>query len=447
MKKIKLIYLLFAVMFVVVSCSEKDDPTEPTNKTSKKLTFEKESVGLFYGETKEVKILTKAGKVTATSSDAKVVEVKVSEEGDKLMIKGVKNGKAEITAKDGVNTVKIPVEVRIIELAVRETETEVGKNVTKLVVIEKFNGDASKLKVVSSDESKVKAKISKAIIENQENFKDKKEMSVIEVTGVEVGEATLTLTDEARKEVKVKVTINNSLGLSVTSLNITDCEVHDFTIQGGSGEYKLKYDYKVLSKKSYSGEPNKYGFIAVAKGETEVIVSDRNDENNKVTLKVVVSENANLGSDDKFIVNCKKQLVLKDGVQLTGAVVVNDKAEKVSSTVFKGNTNVTSIDFKNVAEIGNSSLQGCTGITKLIFRDLKKIGYPFGTSPGELALKEIYCYMDTPPTLGSWALYNMNFANVVLYVPSAKLDTYKASDFVTKCKELGLKDENIKPIQ
>ncbi len=485
MKKRNLLYLLlvFVGLTAVVSCSdETDDPaqTEKTQKTEK-LTLETYKISMKNGEAGEVNVLTKAtktSKILATSSDEKVVKIKVEERTrkekgkdvkfDVLILEAFKDGKADVTVKDGVNTTKLEVTVEQSEMQLIAKLNDkkdayvatVGKGVTTKVFVKVFNGADDKLMAVSADETIAKAKIGeKATYENPKNFADKKELSVVEITGVGVGNTVVTVTDERGQSKKIEVEVNKSLkleGVGGETLNISSCGDYTITVLGGSGEFKFYDKNKIVTYKRVEGTKNKFNVIPLKVGETKIKFTDYADNSTFIELPVVAT--AKLTEDTNFIVTCNKELTLKEGVKLSGDVVVNDKAEVVSTGVFntklggwppkyEGSVNVTSIDFANVTEIKDKSLAGCTGVTKLIFRNLKKIGEPFYKDTN-LALKEIYCHMDTPPTgRTGFIFYSTDLSNVTLYVPANKLEDYKNSDFVKQCKAKGLKDENIKAIQ
>lgn len=124
----------------------------------------------------------------------------------------------------------------------------------------------------------------------------------------------------------------------------------------------------------------------------------------------------------------------------TVTYITND-ATRFNNGAFRGCTSLTSVNFLGVptlTAIGSQSFYGCTSLASIdIPSTVTAIGDEAFRQCGILA--SITVNATTPPTLGSQALTDTS-NNLVIYVPAASVETYKAasgwSDYSTRIQAI-----------
>ena len=120
-------------------------------------------------------------------------------------------------------------------------------------------------------------------------------------------------------------------------------------------------------------------------------------------------------------------------------VTIPNSVISIGSSAFYGCTALTNITIgQNVTSIGSGAFYGCTALTNItIDQNVTSIG--IAAFYGCTLLASLTVQAVTPPTLGSSALSSTS-ENLVIYVPSGSVDTYKAtsgwSDYASKIQAI-----------
>lgn len=142
-----------------------------------------------------------------------------------------------------------------------------------------------------------------------------------------------------------------------------------------------------------------------------------------------------------FIVDADGELTVKPGAVLPPHVEMPLNAKKIAREAFK-DKDITSVDLKNVEEIGEDAFQGCVNLTTVTMTRVKVIGKSAFRNTGleevdlpstlekiekgafdSLKLVKVTCRATTPPAVGT--SFNLsNSSRRVLYVPAASINTY-----------------------
>ena len=142
-----------------------------------------------------------------------------------------------------------------------------------------------------------------------------------------------------------------------------------------------------------------------------------------------------------FIVDADGELTVKPGAVLPPHVEMPLNAKKIAREAFK-DKDITSVDLKNVEEIGEDAFQGCVNLTTVTMTRVKVIGKSAFRNTGLeevdlpstlekiekgaldiLGLVKVTCRATTPPAVGT--SFNLsNSSRRVLYVPAGSINTY-----------------------
>ena len=142
-----------------------------------------------------------------------------------------------------------------------------------------------------------------------------------------------------------------------------------------------------------------------------------------------------------FIVDADGELTVKPGAVLPPHVEMPLNAKKIAREAFK-DKDITSVDLKNVEEIGEDAFQGCVNLTTVTMTRVKVIGKSAFRNTGleevdlpstlekiekgafdSLKLVKVTCRATTPPAVGT--SFNLsNSSRRVLYVPAGSINTY-----------------------
>ena len=145
-----------------------------------------------------------------------------------------------------------------------------------------------------------------------------------------------------------------------------------------------------------------------------------------------------------FIVDADGVLTVKPGAVLPPHVDIPADAKKIGREAFK-DKDITSVDLKNVEEIGEEAFQGCVNLTTVTMQRVKvikggafrntrltKIDLPASVEKIErgaldiLGLVEVTCRATIPPAVNR-SFNSSNNSRRVLYVPAGSIDTYASS--------------------
>ena len=107
-------------------------------------------------------------------------------------------------------------------------------------------------------------------------------------------------------------------------------------------------------------------------------------------------------------------------------VTIGINVKSIGSGAFSGCSSLTSIEIPNsVTSIGNYSFAGSGLKSVTIPNSMASIG---GSAFSECReLKNVYCYAENVPTVGSYAFYKVSLSEGTLYVPRTSIETYKAT--------------------
>ena len=108
-----------------------------------------------------------------------------------------------------------------------------------------------------------------------------------------------------------------------------------------------------------------------------------------------------------------------------GTIEFAESVTAIKTTAFDGKTALSHIDLpSSITSIGIGSFQNCSNLTEItIPSSVTSIG--ISCFNGCSGLTSITCKATTPPALGTAAFYNTN--NCPVFVPSASVETYKAT--------------------
>ena len=113
------------------------------------------------------------------------------------------------------------------------------------------------------------------------------------------------------------------------------------------------------------------------------------------------------------------------------SVTIPNSVTRIETSAFYECSGLTSITIPNsVTSIGGCAFYGCTGLTSIeIPNSVTNIEYDaFGDCE---VLDTIYCYAETPPTLGDEAFSGIK-SSAILYVPDESVDGYQSIEGYVK---------------
>ena len=174
---------------------------------------------------------------------------------------------------------------------------------------------------------------------------------------------------------------------------------------------------------------------AIGAGSVTLINGDGQTLSLNFTVKTSVVNNP------YFNVNADGVLTVKPGVTLPAHVDLPLNAKKIARDAFK-DKDFTSIDLKNVEEIGEEAFMGCVNLTTVKMQRVKVVkGGAFrGTALTEIDLPasietietgafditnlvKVICRATTPPSVGG-SFRLTNSGQRVLYVPASSIENY-----------------------
>lgn len=301
--------LLSVALAATLSLMAMSDTAHATTGTAKPK-LSKTSVSVYKGKTYTLKLKNaKSGKkVKWSTSNKKVVSVKQS--GNKAVVKGVKAGKATVTAKYGSKKYKCTVTVKSKPVALSKTSVSLKKG-TKYTLKLK-NATASKVKWSSSNKSV--ATVSKNGV----------------VTAKKAGKATVAAKYGSKKykcTVTVKDTIVYKASSSIIEVKAGEEASIDVTYTGSGYVYWKSSDTSIATCRwsdSWSGGKTKLTIKGEKEGEATLSLT--NSENSTVIkIKVIVRPAISF--------NCPSQATVKT----YGYGSINPGIVEVSNVVVSGN--------------------------------------------------------------------------------------------------------------
>ena len=204
---------------------------------------------------------------TAASSDKAVATVAVSE--GTLSVKGVSAGSATITVSDS-DSGSVTVSITVAPL--------LRVNPTRLSLIAGGTGSSC---AVSGGVSPYSAASSKTTVARVSPLKG----SLLTVTGVSAGSATITISDGDSGKVAVDITVAPSLSVSSSNLPVSVDATGTCTISGGVTPYNASSDDTSVANVFVSG--NTLTVTGVSAGSATVSVRESGPESKEVSVTVV----------------------------------------------------------------------------------------------------------------------------------------------------------------
>ncbi len=400
----------------------------------------KQEVVLNLGAKEEVRIIKGNGgyNVEVDNSDIVAVEIKLKQEPNQtpeyvvaLEAKALGTANVKVTDVAGKEvTIKVTVEDGL-KLGQNELTIKMGD--TEHVAVVNVTDDSYEFTAEPADVLDIK----KGGINYEGEYVD---ALVISPLKYHKDPVKVTVTSGGQKAVlMVTVTPVDGINIKETEAELMVGDTEEIRIVSGNGDYKVTVDKAEIVKAEVklNGEDYVLALGAKAIGVANVTITDA--ANKTVTVKVTVIEKSLFDIDDNGVVTKREGAVIEGDIVVPeeGKIIADNSYE---NTPFKGNEEITSVDFNNVEELGQMSLMGCKGLVKVELRKVTKIG--MGAFANCSALKEVYSYVEDPSTIElGGMLFNNTSEDKILYVPAASLDAYKASDFKNFFKL-----ENIKPI-
>lgn len=262
--------LLSVALAATLSLMAMSDTAHAATGTAKPK-LSKTSVSVYKGKTYTLKLKNAQSgkKVKWSTSNKKVVSVKQS--GNKAVVKGVKAGKATVTAKYGSKKYKCTVTVKSKPVALSKTSVSLKKGTKYTLKLR--NATASKVKWSSSNKSV--ATVSKNGV----------------VTAKKAGKATVTA-KYGSKKYKCNVTVKAPSALSVSSKNVTVKGTAAVTIKftkNGSVDWNVS-DPTIAScewEGGWKGDKITLKIYGEKVGRTKITISNScNKETETITVNV-----------------------------------------------------------------------------------------------------------------------------------------------------------------
>lgn len=242
------------------SC-EKD---EKSSGAPLEITLEAETLSLFEGDNKTLKILTGNGKYKAKSSNTEVATVSVSE--NLLVVKSLKSGKTTVTLTDFKHK-RTAIEITVSQAVnLSKYELGLGEKSEEIITI---SGEGT-FEVTTQN-----AEIATAVLEGKN----------IKITGVKAGETAVSVTDtKINRTTNIIVTVYATVALDKNQAGLRVNEEEIVKILAGKGPFKVETDNDGV--KAFE-EDKILKIIALKPGQSVVTVTDTKT-NQKAMVEVTV---------------------------------------------------------------------------------------------------------------------------------------------------------------
>ncbi len=420
---------------------------------------DKKELALILGAKEEVRIIKGNGGYQLDIDKTDVVAAEV-----KLVKKPNQTPEYVVTVEAkavGVANVKIT-DVAGKETTIKVTVKEGLKLAKKEISINQ--GETERVAVLNVTDNTYTIEVEpKGVLEVQQGGTDYegKNVDALVITPLKYNKEAVKVTVKSgNQEAVLMVTVNpvETIKLKVNEISLEEGTKDKVKIIKGNGGYTLTIDKadvvaaKVELVKEHLTTPY-YAVMLDAKvaGVANITITD--EAGKTATLKVTVTKKPS--ANDLFNIDADGVVYKKEGAVVKGDIVIPEAGKAIAAygadktSPFSGNTEVTSIDFKNVTDLRQMSIYGCTNLKVVHLRKLEKFsgnGVFYGCSN----LREVYCYMEDPSKV-TFSNYTFNSTpkDKVLFVPKGTLAAYKASkfaDFFTTIKEMEGGDDTPKPV-
>ncbi|GIM49670.1 hypothetical protein CAPN003_11220 [Capnocytophaga stomatis] len=226
--------------------------------------LEAETLSLFEGDNKTLKILTGNGKYKAKSSNTEVATVSVSE--NLLVVKSLKSGKTTVTLTDFKHK-RTAIEITVSQAVnLSKYELGLGEKSEEIITI---SGEGT-FEVTTQN-----AEIATAVLEGKN----------IKITGVKAGETAVSVTDtKINRTTNIIVTVYATVALDKNQAGLRVNEEEIVKILAGKGPFKVETDNDGV--KAFE-EDKILKIIALKPGQSVVTVTDTKT-NQKAMVEVTV---------------------------------------------------------------------------------------------------------------------------------------------------------------
>ena len=477
MKNTFLTLITASLAATVLTGCKKDNSEEENNV----IRFADKNLSVAVDQTAEVKLFVPSGAGIADlkSNDARVAIVGTTSSFLKINVTGKKEGNTTVEVKNGNRTQKAVLNVHVFR---ENVENNGGFKVDKSVIFLAKNQDTDvtgHLKggsgnydviIGNSNLGSVRKVNGKFIVKglgegltDKITFKDLTLNKTVEVPAYVIKPFKAT-------NAPTELSLNSAYDINLEGVYTTTTTDNGNT----SGRFdRVTYStsggvqvVQVLTKEYKNQQGQLQGHIftgikvkatAIGAGSVTLINGDGQTLSLNFTVKTSVVNNT------YFNVDADGVLTVKPGVTLPAHVDLPLNAKKIARDAFK-DKDFTSIDLKNVEEIGEEAFIRCVNLTTVKMQRVKVVkGGAFrGTALTEidlpasietietgafdiLGLVKVTCRATTPPTVNR--SFNLsNSSRRKLYVPAGSIDTY-ASNWGTEITSYfgGLRTNGYKP--
>ena len=476
MKNTFLTLITASLAATVLTGCKKDNSEEENNV----IRFADKNLSVAVDQTAEVKLFVPSGAGIADlkSNDAQVAIVGTTSSFLKINVTGKKEGNTTVEVKNGNRTQKAVLNVHVFR---ENVENNGGFKVDKSVIFLAKNQDTDvtgHLKggsgnydviIGNSNLGSVRKVNGKFIVKglgegltDKITFKDLTLNKTVEVPAYVIKPFKAT-------NAPTELSLNSAYDINLEGVYTTTTTDNGNT----SGRFdRVTYStsggvqvVQVLTKEYKNQQGQLQGHIftgikvkatAIGAGSVTLINGDGQTLNLNFNVKALVADNY-------FNVDADGVATVKPGVTLPAHVDLPLNAKKIARDAFK-DKDFTSIDLKNVEEIGEEAFIRCVNLTTVKMQRVKVVkGGAFrGTALTEidlpasietietgafdiLGLVKVTCRATTPPTVNR--SFNLsNSSRRKLYVPAGSIDTY-ASNWGTEITSYfgGLRTNGYKP--
>ena len=476
MKNTFLTLITASLAATVLTGCKKDNSEEENNV----IRFADKNLSVAVDQTAEVKLFVPSGAGIADlkSNDAQVAIVGTTSSFLKINVTGKKEGNTTVEVKNGNRTQKAVLNVHVFR---ENVENNGGFKVDKSVIFLAKNQDTDvtgHLKggsgnydviIGNSNLGSVRKVNGKFIVKglgegltDKITFKDLTLNKTVEVPAYVIKPFKAT-------NAPTELSLNSAYDINLEGVYTTTTTDNGNT----SGRFdRVTYStsggvqvVQVLTKEYKNQQGQLQGHIftgikvkatAIGAGTVNLINGDGQTLNLNFNVKALVADNY-------FNVDADGVATVKPGVTLPAHVDLPLNAKKIARDAFK-DKDFTSIDLKNVEEIGEEAFIRCVNLTTVKMQRVKVVkGGAFrGTALTEidlpasietietgafdiLGLVKVTCRATTPPTVNR--SFNLsNSSRRKLYVPAGSIDTY-ASNWGTEITSYfgGLRTNGYKP--
>ncbi|MDO4230129.1 MAG: pilus assembly protein N-terminal domain-containing protein, partial [Capnocytophaga sp.] len=332
-------------------------PVEVTEKVS----FNESEVTILEEKQLKVAIVSGSGQYAVTSSDEAIATA--TTEANSLIIKAIKSGKTTLTLTDSKTNETATLAVVVVPKIAVEKESVSLVNSQKITV--KITQGSGSYSVKTSNDKVAQAKVSD---------------NSVEITGVSVGTAKITVTDAKTKtEVVISVEVTGKITLAKSEIFLPIGKEESLAITDGSGTYSVSNNNTEVVTASVEGTNLK--LIAKKAGEASLTLTDIKTQET-TSLKVIVVAPLALEKETLMLLESHSQEVkitqgsgyytaTSEKAHIVSASIVDNNKVKVESVYGQDQVKITVTDTK-------------TGLTKTLTVTVQSA---FTISPSEVSLQ------------------------------------------------------------